>query len=306
MYFPYLRGKQFELIAIRELIENDKIGNNILPIIEIVSLSPTLRILVERVIEKNKQICLIHNPKVGNSVDDLDEIASFIHKYRDEDNVLVGHIVTRNSENEISKVHFCDSNKLIYIHPSRNAHKNYEMLCSKIGAPKYNIIDESARRRIKKNKVLLKDSFPQQVRNSDYLDIPYEDFSEEHVFYKDEGYDGFADYSVITSDFSDGGFAPYAVAIHIIDYAEMDDSFIVRHFVSDSNYDIQNPAGKFSEALGKLVDWNKNDNHRSIKTIALDTFQEYYDVGKFPGLGVVKKLSIMHHIELVNQYITKD
>lgn len=27
MYFPYLRGRQFELIALRELIEKNLIGN---------------------------------------------------------------------------------------------------------------------------------------------------------------------------------------------------------------------------------------------------------------------------------------
>lgn len=34
MYFPYLRGRQFELIALRELIENNLIGNHIYPVIE--------------------------------------------------------------------------------------------------------------------------------------------------------------------------------------------------------------------------------------------------------------------------------
>ena len=34
MYFPYLRGRQFELIALRELIENDCINSSIIPIIE--------------------------------------------------------------------------------------------------------------------------------------------------------------------------------------------------------------------------------------------------------------------------------
>ena len=34
MYFPYLRGRQFELIALRELLENDLIGDKIIPIIE--------------------------------------------------------------------------------------------------------------------------------------------------------------------------------------------------------------------------------------------------------------------------------
>ncbi len=35
MYFPYLRGRQFELIALRELVENQLIGNHICPVIDL-------------------------------------------------------------------------------------------------------------------------------------------------------------------------------------------------------------------------------------------------------------------------------
>ena len=42
MYFPYLRGRQFELIALRELLEDDLIGNKIVPIIEPIKPTSTL------------------------------------------------------------------------------------------------------------------------------------------------------------------------------------------------------------------------------------------------------------------------
>ena len=34
MYFPYLRGRQFELIALRELVGKDVLSSRITPIIE--------------------------------------------------------------------------------------------------------------------------------------------------------------------------------------------------------------------------------------------------------------------------------
>ena len=34
MYYPYLRGRQNELLCLREILENDVIGKNIVPIIE--------------------------------------------------------------------------------------------------------------------------------------------------------------------------------------------------------------------------------------------------------------------------------
>ena len=38
MYFPYLRGRQFELIALRELVEKDVLSSKIIPVIEPVML----------------------------------------------------------------------------------------------------------------------------------------------------------------------------------------------------------------------------------------------------------------------------
>lgn len=42
MYFPYLRGRQFELIAIRELIEKSLLSKNAMPVVEPVKLSSAL------------------------------------------------------------------------------------------------------------------------------------------------------------------------------------------------------------------------------------------------------------------------
>lgn len=95
------------------------------------------------------------------------------------------------------------------------------------------------------------------------------------------------------------GFAPYAVAIHIV-YFNTDDSLRVKHFVSDSNDDISDPAGKFQEALSKLVEWNEE---KQLDTVAMKEFEDLYHREAYPGLGTVKKLSIMHHLELIGRYL---
>lgn len=65
MYFPFLRGRQFELIALRELLENDLLGNNIIPIIEPVKLSSSLLKTVELFNKKNHKLVFVQNPSVG-------------------------------------------------------------------------------------------------------------------------------------------------------------------------------------------------------------------------------------------------
>lgn len=169
---------------------------------------------------------------------------------------------------------------------------------------KYNLIpDESGfRRKIRNNRVLLADKFNKQERNNDYIEIDDEPFSEDHLYYVDDGYIGFSDYTVVGEEYNDTGFAPYAVAIHIV-YFDSDESLRVKHFVSDSNDDISDPAGKFQEALAKLVEWNKK---KQLKTVAMKEFENLYSREAYPGLGTVKKLSIMHHLELIGKYLDKD
>jgi hypothetical protein len=129
-----------------------------------------------------------------------------------------------------------------------------------------------------------------------------EPFSEDHLYYLEDGYVGFADYSVVGEEYNETGFAPYAVAIHIV-YFDTDESLRVKHFVSDSNDDISDPAGKFQEALSKLVEWNEE---KKLDTVAMREFEDLYRREAYPGLGTVKKLSIMHHLELIGRYLDKE
>lgn len=56
MYFPYVRGRQYELLALRELIENDILSSKIIPVIEPVKLSPTLLKTIEAFVKKIRSL----------------------------------------------------------------------------------------------------------------------------------------------------------------------------------------------------------------------------------------------------------
>ena len=79
MYFPLLRGRQFELIALRELIEKKLIGKNILPIIEPVKPTTTLNTTLSAFRTAGANIAVIRNPRVGE----------FVSKLRNPDNEKV-------------------------------------------------------------------------------------------------------------------------------------------------------------------------------------------------------------------------
>lgn len=304
MYFPYLRGRQYELIAIRELVENNLIGPNIIPIIEPVKPSSTLKKTIDVFIENEHKLAIIHNPEVASyskALTSLKEGAlknGLEHVY-DQENVIFSHIVSDRSEEELIGFETIRNEDMLVIVNEIDFIDDYkDMFYEEL--PKFTLVpDDSAfRRNIREDKILLEDRFKKQKRNADYAEITDEFYSEDHLYYREDGYIGFADYSIVGSDYFDSGFAPFAVVIHIV-YLDKEEKLRIKHFVSDSNDDINDPAGKFYEALEKLMEWQKDAN---LDTYAMKEFKKYYESETYPGLGTVKKLSIMNHLEVVYQY----
>jgi hypothetical protein len=90
------------------------------------------------------------------------------------------------------------------------------------------------------------------------------------------------------------------VAIHFT-YKKDNNQIWIRHFVSDSNSDTTDVAGKFGEALEKLIVFiNSND----IATEAAEEFREHHRAAHYPGLGSLKKLSVKNHLELVHNLLS--
>lgn len=307
MYFPYLRGRQFELIALRELVEKGVLSSRITPIIEPVKLSSTLVKTIETYGKNSKQLAIITNPKVGSFSSDAKEEKnqklkeSLSASLKENNNILYMYLLRASSKPEKFIAKHADNMGTIC--NDKDAIPVYETNFSETDI-KFNLIpDESGfRRKVRKNRVLLADKFNKQERNNDYIEIDDEPFSEDHLYYSEDGYVGFADYSVVGEGYNETGFAPYAVAIHIV-YFDTDESLRVKHFVSDSNDDISDPAGKFQEALEKLVEWNEE---KQLDTVAMKEFEDLYRREAYPGLGTVKKLSIMHHLELIGRYLDKE
>ena len=306
MYFPYLRGRQFELIALREMLDKSLLGNQIIPIIEPVKVNSTLASTLKTYLNKNHPIILVMNPTVGEFVKKIKEeknkksnLAENLYSMINDDKILSGYIM-RNSTPSLLK-NVSNVEELVIINPSRDSFNPFLEIYENI-EPRYSLIpsDRVFSRKTPKSKVLFEDKFHKAPRNVDYLLNDDEFFSDDHLFFKEEGYKGFSDYSVVGSEYNESGFAPLAVAIHIV-YFDENKNLRIHHFVSDSNDDINDPAGKFGEALKKLITWvKKNDIYM---TEGLKLFEECYNYGKYPGLGTVKKYSIMHHLELISMYL---
>lgn len=319
MYFPYLRGRQNELLCLRELLDAGKLSSKIIPIIEPVKFSSTLFSTLTKFIEMGHQVIVIRNPEVGSFRKESGDMIKNIEKESDEKKkekirkTLEGYKEVWNNP-QIQKAYLVDDDVISMVREKKLDAKDVVMINIKKGnyryyeeygeeiIGKYTVVPKGGDFEdiIEDDIIILEDSYRKAKRNIDYIENPDELFSRNHIVYKKRGFSGFSDFSMVGSDFDESGFAPLAIAIHIMYFGNRDE-LKIHHFVSESNESISDPPRKFEEAMNKLVNWENFDI--IPKTIGLDNLIECYNIGKFPGLGVIKKYSLMHHIQMMGEYL---
>lgn len=306
MYYPYFRGKQNELILLRdqaELIASSKI----IPIIEPVkkNLNPLVRAFDS--LEKHRaEYILIVNPIHGDFEDDNNEllenlplssnITIGINKSVNFDVDLIKEYIEKFSDYEVAIIHqdFRNGKEFsLEIQEYTNITKHIFVVDGKESMLYQNHFSQQGER------VLIQDSFRKQ-NNKDYEKEEY--FSELHLTYKMLGLSGFGDFLIVGDDYSTSGGPAYAIAIHLTYINEMDeDKMFIKHYKSKRVTGVTDPGGKFLEALERLVE--DIDGKSEFDTKACKEFKTLYAKQHFPGLGSAKKLSMQHHIEILAKYL---
>ena len=301
MYFPYFRGRQYELLALKELATKKLISSAIVPIIEPVKIIPALNNSLSAFQDASLPVALVINPNVGDLTDEPQIINQLLEKYLSP-NVIPAILTNESAEKGLIELKSkgVDTSEILTILNDPDLIETYQAVFQQ--TPKYTLCpyDRHIRRTVKENSVLFENKFNKRSRNADYPED--ELFSNDHIDYREDDYVGFGDYSIIGSDYIESGLAPYAVAIHIVYFAE-DGSLRIRHFVSDSNDDISDVAGKFYEAVSKLHKWYTTEKQDRQLTTGLQTLLDHFKNKTYPGLPTLKKLSIMHHLELMDRYL---
>jgi len=307
MYLPFLRGKQFELLALRELNALPIDTNKISPIIEPVKKDlKAVETAIKSLSRTQVSVQLIVNPEHGDLSKSPQPIVDLIKKLKTEgiSNVNPTFIISTERDFQLLKkaqaANFLDDGySLVHLNQIASSVELKQIANSTNLV--HNIVHVnhviSMRRGFPSGSIgFISDPFVRQKRNVDYEDYEDEFFSNDYFHYVNEGFVAFSDYLTIGADYIEGGMLPYAVVIHLTYKDPGSEDIRIRRFISDNNLDASDTAGKFYEALSKLIDFVDSNN---INSLAVSQFRDYFDRGAFPGLGIIKKLSIMHHIELL-------
>lgn len=297
-YYPYLRGRMYDLLAVKEACENGDLGLNIVPIIEPVRDSKELQQTVTTFIDHKQPFSVVANPQVSVyglndtklfPLPDLSQIPFF----------QPSAILEADFSSDFLKTNSGQKSLLIARdYQLLSAYKNSRMLQKVDGVM---IPDEARLQRIVGSKAIsLTDPLTFVPHVEDYANIDDEFFEFPNWDQPIENYQGYGDFSMVGSFYFDKGMPSRAIALHLI-YATADGTLRVHHFVSDSNESMSGQKGKFFEALQKLVDWVPENILGFNDTPALRKLLAYKDQDKFPGLGMVKKLSLEHHFQLIHR-----
>lgn len=308
MYYPFLRARQFELIALRELATEEATQGVIIPILEPVKETHNNLNLAHKVFqEKVQKAYLVVNPKFGELVGD----SQFYIKY----------LATLNGEVYLPAFHYSNNAEYIIQNIEQFGLTNCMLICendiegddtnfksiAELDSVSLITVKDPGRNRtlnryirgLQKGFVRLDDLFEKKDRNSDFLEIAEHRFSEEHIHYATEGFQGFSDYTVLPSEYVEGGSTPRAVVIHLT-YSNIQNEIWIRHFTSETNDSIANVQGKFAEAAAKAVNYCRQNG---LSNSAITELETYFDTEHYPGLGTVKKLSIKNHLLVLSHFL---
>lgn len=309
MYHPYFRGKQFELIAIRETAEL-LAEANFCPIIEPVKEALNgLHRALNAICDANGTAVVIVNPVHGDHSEDGDDISALLSgSFLDKDGITAGILLRddMSPEDAVACYEKHLAHRPTFVHAGFTEPKALaEKLGAKLQETRHVFFEANCGKLYRRHfqggrRVLLRDGFHRR-KNAEHP--PVEAFSDLHITYPDEGVDGFGDFLIVGNEYTEGGGPAYAVAIHLtfID-PDKDDEMYLYHFVSTTKDTPTDPAGKFGQAIAKLVAKLDAGDSKLFESTAIKELRDLHAKGHFPGLGLVKKLSMKHHIETLADY----
>lgn len=312
MYFPYLFGKQSELLAVREMASAFGDPQKIVPVIEPVG--PNGINLLHRDFKKaGKYVYVVENP-----TRQAFETPAAVRAWRKANaGYFSDKDVVRPAFREHPGTTATDIADFVAAHPDRaiavimttGRIAPADLKAALAGATgKVLVFMEPGANRVGYVGELgvgitveINHRFTKQRINADYSGTEW--FTNDHVDFGTSGYPGFSDYTVLpTEPNKDGGGRPGAVAIHL-SYRSGNEVW-VQHFVSDETDRDEGDAGsKLLEAIAHLATQAKATPTRFDGSPIVTEYLRMGSTISPTSLGGNKKLEIKHHLYIATRLL---
>lgn len=291
-YYPYFRGRQFDLKALTNFATTNYA--HITPIIEPVRDVAALPRTIEAYANRQHPIAVIQNPQVDHynfQVHARYPIQHwFANPYVMRATILTPLVPPAQLRDNLVIVQHYDDLKLFVDHD----------WLPDSATP---LVPPEARiRRLLGPRPFghIFDHYVMPDHHDDVVNLTDSFFSEDLTFAQRYAELGFSDFLTQGHPYYEHGFPSRTVALHLI-YLQ-DGQVRIHHFVSDQNEDFKHQKEKFFEALAKAVAWF-GEQPAVNQTDAVIQLNELARTHHFPGMGVLKELTIEHHLTIMARYL---
>jgi hypothetical protein len=307
MYYPYLRGKQFELTALENVAP--AVYLNTLPIVEPVAAltNKVANGIYRRLANANTPLILITNPQNG-ALTEANVHAHFVNGLLNAHvNLTLGYIVSQRTTAAHLRA-FLTANRthqkaVIFEANFVPALLNAFIQEIRANQPNYLIFESRKTSHITQNafahpnRILITDGFQSRARNVDY---PADSaFTSDCFTYVAAGWNGIGDYQTVGDNYKEGGGQPYVVTLHLT--RDAGGNLIAQHYSSTTRQTLPGEAPlKFTEACDALV---TSPLTIPLASSGLTMFRNWHAAVHFPQLGAAKQASIQHHMELLSSLV---
>ena len=307
MYFPYLRGKQGEIFAVRNsaLFPNRRI----VPVFEPIDLSDTYVKKYAGIASKGTRFSVIVNSGNGKSKPpEMSEVFRLLDDIESHTpGVAIPAFEIRANEASIDRLDLFASRfssvQCILVHRAqRFSGTDLTSILSRFSKPAIQIFldghigPEMIDMLPATGKVLLRDGFDIHSPNKNY---PRQTtFNNSLYRYRDLGFNGFSDFSIIGDHYSSGRRSnANHVALHLTEYIA-GKSAVTNHFVTSPDNENEHIRKKYLDALEQMMEYTGQPPDQAFATEGMLKYHETYSQEHFPGLGKPKQWSTMHHMEI--------
>lgn len=285
MYYPYFRGKQFDLFALTTLVEQKRLSSQILPIIEPVKNSNALKKFIHLFQKENQPFYLIQNPQAGDFL--TEEGLLYLNALSLKKAVIVEQpIETLSEEPEL----FVIGNSTPVLESDWQSNQ------TKVLIPK----EFRLLQKVKGEKILSQDVFTRLPKSSFYQECQDEFFSDTHLTFQKSGFIGFSDFSIDSRVYYEHSYPSKRLSLHLVYFDS--NQLRIHHFISGEDSPTQ--KDKFFELMNAINDWTDKLCGKEM-TLGIELLLEAVAKNKFPGMGVMRKAAVMHHMELMSRYLDK-
>ncbi|WP_270789442.1 sce7725 family protein [Enterococcus diestrammenae] len=299
-YYPYFRGKQFDLLALKEVLQAGLLSPAIQPIIEPVKNSKTFFATIAEFQKKHHPYRLIDNPQAGAFLTEKG--------YATLQDLAQGNSQAHIIDQPVTLADLANySASTLWIVKSFAALKEtpVQALTGSFLVPQeFRLLQQIRESSFDHPLILSEDPFTRLGRNSYYREIPDELFSRRFKDFKKRGFIGFSDFSLDSRIYYEQGYPDRDLALHLV-YLAAPQELRVHHFVSPADTEDLgfNQKEKFLQLILQVQSWFSENNDQQTDTLGLKLLYQAAEQGHFPGMGVLRKAVIMHHLECMSRLL---